>query len=283
MFTFIAQNKYGEQLEISHNAAFSIVNISGFDPPDSTINATHFAGADGAVYNSSYMNPRTITITLAINGPAEENRLALYQYFKSKEPVRLYYRTDTRNVYIDGFVQSFTVAYFDKKETAQIVVYCPRPQLLQAGPEQENIADMTGPLFEFPFAIEEEGIPFSEAVEEMTITVINYGDLETGVKIRIHARDAMTNPKIYNENTGEHLFINYSMQAGDDIEVNTIPGEKSVTLIRGGVETGILGAMAAGSSWLRLVPGMNSIIVTADSGAAEMVITFDTIAMFEGV
>ena len=84
MFTLIARNQYGQQLELTHNDAYSIKSIDGLDPPEAVINTTHNAGLDGSVYNSAYMSDRVITITLAIEGPAEENRINLYKYFKSK-------------------------------------------------------------------------------------------------------------------------------------------------------------------------------------------------------
>lgn len=40
MFTLIAENKYGQQLELTHNDAYVITNIDGLDPPDAVINTT---------------------------------------------------------------------------------------------------------------------------------------------------------------------------------------------------------------------------------------------------
>ena len=85
MFTLIAENKYGEQLELTHSEAYVITNIDGIDPPEAVINSTRNAGADGSVFNSAYVDNRVITITLAINAPAELNRINLYKYFKSKQ------------------------------------------------------------------------------------------------------------------------------------------------------------------------------------------------------
>ena len=77
MYTLIAQNKYGEQLELTRNEAYVIESIEGLDPPDAVINTTRNANTDGSVFNSSYVDNRQITITMAINGPAEANRINL--------------------------------------------------------------------------------------------------------------------------------------------------------------------------------------------------------------
>lgn len=165
MFTLIAENKYGQQLELTHNNAYEITDIAGIDPPDSVINTTRNAYADGSVYNSSYIDNRKITITMSINGPAEENRLNLYKYFKSKFPVRLYYQNAARNVYIDGYVQSMQIGFFDKKQVVQIVIFCPKP--LFNGVDNQMIPfSAVQSLFEFPFEIE-------EAENALTITAKN--------------------------------------------------------------------------------------------------------------
>lgn len=284
MYTLIVRNKYGDSLELTHNEKFTISNISGFDPPDAEIHTVRYAGEDGSVYNSSVMNSRTITITIAINNPAEENRLELYRYFKSRYPVRLYYQTETRNVYIDGYVQTFQVAYFNKKQTAQITVYCPRPYLIEDDLSGDNLIDMSNPLFEFPFSIEiDEPIPFSEPSDLLIQSIINRGDLETGCTITIHAMDTVVNPRFVNQVNGQGIYLNITLEEGDDLVICTIVGRKSIKRIRNAVATNMISAFASGSAWMVIAAGENDIVVTADSGGANMVLSFDIPALYEGV
>lgn len=152
MYTLIAQNKYGQRLELTENEAYTITSIEGLDPPDATINTSKNANADGSVYNSSYVNDRQIIITMAINYPAEENRIALYTYFKTKMPITLYYENDTRDVYINGYVQNFSVDYFGKKQIAQITIECPKPYFKDVEDEAQTLSQIES-LFEFPFSI----------------------------------------------------------------------------------------------------------------------------------
>lgn len=282
MYTLIVENQYGERLELTANPAYEISEIDGIDPPDAVINATHNAGFDGSVYNSSYMDNRTITITLSINNPAEINRINLYRYFKSKFPVRLYYQNETRNVYIDGYVQSIEVAFFAKKQTAQIVVFCPLPNFNGA---ETNIQDFSSinPLFEFPFSIPEEGIEFSQILTHVEKSIINNGDVTTGVSIRIYASDSVVTPKIYNVDTNEYMIFNVSMEEGDEILVNTRQGEKSVDMVHDGVTTNIIGSLEYGSSWFQLKPGDNVFTIDADTFSENMIVTFTIIDQFEWV
>lgn len=281
MFKLYAANQYGNEVEITHNPFWVVKSIDGFDPPDSQINTQRLAGYDGSVFNSSYIEERTITITLAINAPCEANRIQLYKYFKTKFAVRLRYVTETRDVYIDGFVQSMPIAYFNKKQTAQIVIKCPSPAL---NGTSKNIQEFTSinPLFEFPFEIETP-IPFSEIVVGQEKSIINNGDLETGTLIEIHALGNVTNPKIYNTGTYEHMILNTSMQEGDSIFINTRKGEKSIKRIRGGVTTNLISALAEGSTWFILSPGDNVFTTNADANPENMYVVFTLIDQFEGV
>lgn len=282
MFTLIVQNPYGEQLELTHNPAYSISSIDGIDPPEATINTTRNANYDGSVYNSSYMNERQITITLAINKPAEANRINLYRYFKTKSSVRIFFKNGSRDVYIDGYVKTIQIGFFDKKQTVQIVIECPRPHFNGADLDVQEFSSIY-PLFEFPFAIEEEGIPFSEIILAQEKSIINHGDLETGVTINIHAMGPVDTPKIYNVETGERMIINMEMQAGDDIDINTIQGEKSIKFTREGVTTNIIGRLDHSSSWLQMFPGDNVMTVDAESGVEYLLVTFTMSDQFEGV
>lgn len=283
MYTFAVQNRYGEKLELTHNPAYSISEIDGIDPPDADINTTRNAGADGSLFNSAYMNNRTITITLAINAPAEANRIELYRYFKSRFPVRIFYKNDTRDVYIDGYVQSMQIQFFAKKQTAQIVVQCPNPLFNGSLNNVQEFSEVQA-LFEFPFSIEDEGIPFSEVLDYVEALIFNNGDVDTGAIITIKASGgAVVNPKIYNVDTSEYFNLNLSMSDGDEVTINTRRGEKSVKLLSDGVQSNIVGAMVEGSTWFLLKPSANTFTIVADSGQENMQVTFSIIDQYEGV
>lgn len=100
----------------------------------------------------------------------------------------------------------------------------------------------------------------------------------------IHATGNVTYPKIYNSITQEHIFINQSLTAGDSILIDTIKGQKSVILVdHDNVRTNLIGKLVQGSSWLQLAPGDNLLIVDANSGAANMMVSVYTISHYEGV
>lgn len=282
MYTLIAENKYGEQLEITNNPRYVITDIDGLYPPEGVINTTQVANMDGSVFNSSHINDRVITITMAINGPAEANRLLLYRYFKTKYPVRFYYKNGVRDVYIDGYVSKFSVEYFEKKQTAQIEISCPMTLFRAVKESVTEFANIEN-MFVFPFAIEVAGIPLSEIALGEQKTIINGGDVETGVIIKLNALGTVLNPKIYNVDTSDRMTLSVEMQAGDEITINTRKKEKSITLLRDGVQTNIVGKLDAGSTWFNLIPGDNIFTYEADEFPEHLQCIFIINNQFEGV
>lgn len=282
MYTLIAENKYGEQLEITNNPYYVVTDVDGLYPPEGTINTTQLANTDGSVFNSSRINERIITITMAINAPVEANRLRLYRYFKTKYPARLYYKNGMRNVYIDGYVSKFSVEYFEKKQTAQIEIACPMALFRDVG---ESITEFSsvGNMFTFPFVMEAAGIPFSRIALGEQKTIINNGDVETGVVIHLNALGTVVNPKIYNVDTTEHMILNVTMQAGDEITINTRKKEKAIMLLRDGITTNLVGRLVADSTWFNLLPGDNVFTYEADELPENLQCTFIINNQFEGV
>ena len=282
MYSLFVENKYTEKLELTHNPAYSISNIDGLNPPEATINTSKNAGADGSVFNSAYTNSRQIVITMAVNAPVEANRIALYRYFKPKQPVRLYYKNSRRDLYIDGYVQHMDINYFDKKETVQIVVQCPLPYFNGSNSTVQEFNSVEA-LFEFEMDLQEEGLEFSVLNPYVEKSIYNYGDVETGAIINIQCVGLVVNPVLYDLETNQKIGFNTSLVSGDLVVINTRQGQKAADLYREGVKASIVGALIEGSEFIQFLPEDNLFTVLADEGAANMQITFDLIDQYEGV
>lgn len=271
-------------MELTHNEAYVIESIEGIDPPEAVINTTRNANADGSVYNSAYVKERQIIITLAINAPAEENRIQLYKYFKSKYPVKLYYKNNSRNVSIEGYCKKPMIEFFNKKEIAQITILCPNPFF--SGVEKE-ITDFStvNPVFEFPFSIEEPPgeIEFGEILLDQEKVILNNGDVETGAVFYLKSRGSVVNPVIYNAEANVYFRLNITMQQGDEIYINTMTKQKTVELTRNGVTTNIIGNLAGGSTWLVFTPGDNVFVTTAEESPENLDCYCVLTDQFEGV
>lgn len=281
MYTLKVRNQYGEVLELTHNEGYVITDITGIDPPDAVINTTRNAGADGSMFNGAYVDNRQIVITMAINSPAEDNRIKLYKYFKMKNAIRLFYKNSTRDVYIDGYVQHINIQYFDKKQIVQITVFCPNPFFNDVS---DNMVEFNAidSLFEFPFEIVTP-IPFSEITTGEEINVRNLGDVASGMEIKIIVAGTVTNPVMYNVVTNQYFKIMKSFATGDVIVVNTNKKYKKVQLTSEGTTTSIVGNIASGSTWLQIDPGDNIFQITADSNPENIIAFCNTVTQYEGV
>ena len=71
--------------------------------------------------------------------------------------------------------------------------------------------------------------------------------------------------------------------AGDDIIINTLKGEKSITLVRSGVSYNILNCLDKNTDWFTLVKGDNIFAFTADSGVTNLQFRIENKVIYEGV
>lgn len=268
-------------MELTHNDAYVIESIEGLDPPDAVINTTRNANSDGSVFNSSYVDNRQITITMAINGPAEVNRINLYKYFKNKYPVRLFYKNTSRDVFIDGYCKSIQIEFFNKKQIAQLTIFCPDPYFKDIEQAEASFLGIT-PMFEFPFSISQP-IPFSETLIEDETEILNKGDVETGAVFILRARGYVANPTIYNLDTNESFKLNITMQNTDEIIINTKKKQKSVEKTHNGVTTNIIGSVGYGSVWLQIPPGVSKFAVNCTVGPENLDTYIYLDDLYEGV
>lgn len=282
MYSLILKNHKGEQIQLSQNPNYSLLRIDGLNPPKSNVNTAVNANFDGSVYKSSRMEERNIVIELAIEGNVEANRIALYQYVKSKKQCTVYYKNSTRNVSIVGYVEGFEIGFFEEKETVQISIICPRPYFVDNVETNLEFSSVT-PLFEFPFSIPEEGIEFSSLVLGEEVNIINNGDIETGIIVTFTAYGVVQNPTIYNVETRQSLKVEIEMNEGDILTINTNKGSKSIISTVDGVETNVLNDLAVGSTWLQLESGDNVMTYTADNYPENLTCNIEYSNLYEGV
>ncbi len=283
MYDLVAENSKGEQLSLTQNPAFTIINIDGLNPPDAIINTMQRAGHDGSMFNSAFVQDRQIIIDIAINGPAAVNRNRLFQFFRTARPIRLIYNNEFHGVYIDGYVQNAPVEYFGKKQTMQVTIICPDPFWHGTVPA-EGSTDGHQALFEFPFSIEEgHPIPFSETYGDNAAYIWNPGTIECGVIIEIRATGAATNPRIYHQNADTFFRVNTTLQSGDVLTIDTRTDHKRVERLRSGTISNLIASRDLDSTWLQMDPGDNVFILSAASGLSNLTCFISAITNIEGV
>lgn len=265
-----------------------IKSIEGLGPPEADINSNEVATIDGGMFTSARMQQRNIVIQLAMmfDPLIEDARLRTYQYFPIKKPVHLEVVTDYRHAECDGYVESNEPDIFTDHETTQISIICPDPFFYELGGEAVAFAG-THPLFEFPFSNEsltENLIEFGDIRDDNRAILYYKGDADTGVQIVIHVMNGTAeNITVWNTDTREKIRIDttkikrltdITFSQGDDIEINTKIGSKSIRLLHDGKYYNIISCVNKDADWFQLTAGANTFTFVADSGDNNLIVTF---------
>ncbi len=306
IYSLAVTNFLGDRIRLElgkpENTGFLIKSITGLGPVKANVNTTEVATNDGSMFNSARLSQRNIVIQMvfvnSIYGEdIEEIRQKSYKYFPIKKNVELVIETDNRYVRTMGYIESNEPDIFSKQEGTQISIICPDPYFYSASEDGNNVTDFYSidPMFEFPFSNESLSEPllvFGE-IQIKTEGVITYsGDSEIGVMIYIHAIGPAEHINIYNTETREVMTIDTvklekltgrGLIAGDDIIINTLKGEKSITLVRSGVSYNILNCLDKNTDWFTLVKGDNIFAFTADSGVTNLQFRIENKVIYEGV
>lgn len=282
MYSLKVENDRGNTLELTHNPNYTVYRIEGLNPPQATINSSVNTTTDGSSINSVRLENRNIVIYVAIEGAVEANRINLYKYFPVKKSVKLYFSNNSRDVYIEGRVELIECDLFSSKQVAQISLICPKPYFKDVNDLLTMFSDVSK-LFEFPFSIGKSGVEVSAITTNQRRSIINAGDVETGVIIKLFAIGAVVNPVIYDVLKRTYLKLNFTMLASDTLIINTNVGEKSIELIRDGVSYNAMGYMSQDSSWFTLEAGDNVFTYDCESGNSNLQLTFTTAILYSGV
>lgn len=272
-----------------------VTGIDGLGPPKATVNYQSLATADGGIFTSSRVDPRSITFHLEmVNGDAEEARRLTYKYFPIKKDIRMEFVSDQKAVYTTGYVESHEDNIFSNRETVDISVLCVDPWFYAVGQSSSVFSGVT-PMFEFPFSNESLTDPLIEfgTIARDTRAILEFdGDVDTGVYITIHAMDDAEDITVYNVDTQESMKIDtgritrmtgQSFGEKDDIEICTVPGSKYIRLLRKGVYTNIISALDRKSQWLVLRNGTNMFGFNARTGENNLLVTFEYRSQYGGI
>ena len=284
MFSLTLENRNGDQLTFDQNSPFTISEIQGLNPPDASINTNQVALIDGARFNSAKLNMRTINVAFAIEYNAAANRIETFKVLKSKQYVKLYYKGQYRNVWIEGYIESIDITYFEMKQVVTCSILCPFPYFKEAQQMVDEIKNIIS-AFHFPFAsTEEPELLFGYLSDDVAVHVDNDGDVECGLIIELYARSPVSNPKIWDYVARQYIGLTYNMQKADLITIDTRQGQKSVTLLRNGVESNLFNYVMQGSTWLQLSPEGDTFTYEVGTGNnADLAVTFKHDNLFEGV
>lgn len=260
-------------LPLWHNPYFIVSDVDGLTVADVDVASNTVYSMDGDKITNMQTQPREIVLELTIKPDAnvQEAREHILRYLKPKQSATLLMRYDLsgaeQSKAITGRISRIEMPRFSDKVAAQITLYCAQPYWEDAEFIIKYISDILD-LHHFEITWSE---PLPMGVYDMTRTreFVNEGDAAVGMIITITAQGAVTNPSLYDNMTGEYIGINDTLAVGDEVVINTIRGQKSIT--KNGVN--VLSKLRQGSTWLQLDVGNNIFLIDADKGASEMYFT----------
>ena len=299
------KNYLGEKMEMilrePEKSGFLIYSVTGLGPVKASINTTEVTTNDGSLFNSARLDERNIVIGILFdddngNYTIEDLRHKSYKYFPIKKYLELIIETDTRKVKTFGYVESNDPSIFSDKEGTQISIICPDSYFYSLD-DSNTITIFSGeePLFEFPFSNESlinKTIEFGRLNLVSEANIFYNGDANIGVTMYIHAIGIVGDITIYNTGTREFMIIYVSkiqeltgkpFDAGDDIIISTIKGNKFIKLLRNGKYTNIINSIDKKSSWFQLAKGDNLFAYTAVSGSNNARFRIENSTIYEGI
>lgn len=133
----------------------------------------------------------------------------------------------------------------------------------------------TTPSFHFPLVLSQslpdKGIVFGKRTASLIVNLVNSGSVAVGMKIVFKANGTIINPSLVNVNTQEDFTIDKTMVNGEEIEIVTSIGEKSVKgKIENGDFTNYFMYKNIDSSWLQLEVGDNLFRYNAEDGIENL-------------
>lgn len=251
-------------------SGIAIKDIKGLGSPEYDVNTSAHGYGDGSVVGSIRAPTRNILLTLypLMDKIVEDSRQKLYRFFQVKKPIILTFDLDNRSAMIEGYVESNDPDIFKKRETIQISVICPDPYF-----RESTITDVrffgSNPMFEFPFEnpVGQKTLHMSELILDSRAYVNYTGEIDTGFNIEIECKEDPGDITITNLHTNGtfhidaekvRLITGKKLETNDIIEINTVVGNRYVSLRRGTKTYNILAAVNRNAEWFQLLPGPNT-------------------------
>lgn len=288
-----------EGIKLQNVETRAVLTLDMVSTPDFILNSVDWGAVESTHHSFKYVNQIGVYVTgtsletrsVTIQGwvIAENESLmtirktTLNRFFNPQQAVDLFYKD-----YVLRFLPNTSVRYSTTiAENNEVVCkfkvegYCPDP-LFAEQTESKVTAASTQAMFHFPLVISREpdppgGIVFGLREPSLIVAVTNKGAVNVGMKIVFKASGTLENPSLINVDTQEFFKINKVMQAGEEITVDTIIGEKKIEGLLNGVKGNYFKYRDLDSTWLQLRVGDNLFRYDAEENvdALEVYIYFN--------
>lgn len=274
--TFI--NSRGRSIVLSNQRPFILESVDGKGDVEADVQMQSAPYQHGSGYIDTRLNPRPLTLRVAILGdnPAEVAKLRqeLTSVFNPTLGEGLIiYENDFVKREITGALESipkFPTGRGSKllrMQRALIHIVCPNPYWQDVNPTNIKLEDYVA-NFSFPFSF-----PVTFSIRGDSRTIVNSGHAPTPIKVTF--RGDSVNPKITKNNTGEFIKVNRTIPEGYSLVITTDFNNKSVKIIApDGVESNAMGYIDLDSTFFSLDVGENHLSFITEGGKPEVFIEY---------
>lgn len=278
----------------------AITKVDGLGPGMATLNDSEWVTVDGSHENSVRLPARVINLNLRFVPTTYDESVAdirrkTYAYFPIKKKVRLTFEfadfrvlQTVRKRWIEGTVKQNDTGPWSEEEGATISIHCADPYFKDVNVEEVNLSQII-PVFHFTFPDQnmnehcpESNFIISEKLNLRKKDVENHSALDVGGVFIMEAFGTVVNPQLINFTTGEVFELDYTMQAGEVITIDTRSGHKRV-YTNDGYDTSRIQYLSPNSKWIHLQAGKNTIGYEAYIGVDNLHLMFTTTPIYEGV
>lgn len=275
MFDLKLENENANIVNLNDGVRYLIIGASGLTPPSASIYTSSSPNRKGVRYNGSTLNERHIVLTIKILGDVEANRNALYDWIETELYCKVHYSNGLKKVYCEGHVEDCTSDFFTSNEVMSVAIVCENPYWKELSTIFVEITSLVR-AFTIPFAIKDEGIPFSYYSETNETKIVNTG-AETGIKILIRCSGEVKNLVIYDaRDTTRRFTINTTLAEGSLVEIDTESSPKrAVITALDGTKTNLMQFLGGNSKWFTLKKGLNIFGYIAEEGANNVEMTIE--------
>ena len=244
-----------------------ILNSVDWGVVESTPHSYKYVNQIGVYVTGSSLETRKVTIIGWIVADTQlmmsQRKGLLNRFFNPQQAVDLFYKKYVLRFLPDNSVR-YSITMAENNEVMckfQVTGFCPDP-LFAEQVENKIVAANTKAMFHFPLVIKPQlnppgGIIFGLRQPSLIVGIHNAGAVDVGMKIIFRAKGSLDSPSLINVNTQQYFRVNKTMVAGEEIEVNTIIGEKKIVGKANGITSNYFKYRDLNSTWLQLAVGDN--------------------------
>lgn len=229
-----------------------------------------FPGQDGEFVESTTLSTRDVSIVGWIV-KNEDHEVGYYKdilnkIVNPKQIMSISYKDYELSFYPDGSVK-YSV---NRKENNDVVckfmitgvAYNP---FWVSKSKLKTLLSYVDSRFVLPFYIEKDQWVLGVSQPAMSAS-IKYDGESTGCVINIIAKGTVKNPEVICVETQQKFEIQKSLIDGEQIEINTVLGQRAVKGILNNQELNYMQYMSSDSDWIDIKKGVNTFLFSADEG-----------------